>query len=1421
MRKKSIWVLIGLLVSTVLFAVAGCKNPNDSAYELSETSISLTVGNETQLSISPVPKAAVSWESDNEDVATVSDGLVLAVGEGGATVTATIEGVETPLSCVVAVAEGPLEINGYRLDFSSLSLKSGETMQINVVDEAGNSAEAVTYTSADPAIATVSASGLVTAVANGETLIKAQIEGGTLVCKVSVAQAFSYALDKTSVDLAVGAIGRLTLITTPDGNATARPHTFSSSDINVVTVNGGTGKLTGVGKGTAVVSCLVDGQELKANVTVTEYTVKIGDRAFTEEMFLLVGAEEDITVTADPVREISAQYDSSDKTVVAVDGGRVVPKKIGTAMITVTVGGREFKTLVNVKSGFGINFEKATLYLGTTDKNTVQLEVMNGSGEEFSVKYQSSDDNVATVNDSGLVTAVGFGTATITSSVVGDEAEFETVVSVVPASSLAHKDFTFGSGGVNLTYLDAYKTIDWRQYNNGDKCALRMKNNANVIGELDQKGNTSEGFWDYKAPVLYEDGDGEKSVGSYTYGRAVHGSFSIPVKLTNAVSKIVILTGSWKETVTVEFKLGDVVLQSETFTGGDPALARKYELSIDTAGLKAGENLELTVAVNFNREHSGNAALVSVAVVGKEAHENEIKATSSATVTTGLTGVQDLTAAGSIDWLAANGTKKAGVPADSVIDASGIQYGDNAGSAHDYPGATFTWTDGTAAAPASYRTFKFSDTFVAIPVLLFKGESTVSVYTSGWNCGYLVAVYDGNGNFIDAYQVADEKQGQSVSGNAAITLNVQETGEYIFKIMKCRGAGNSGWAAIAVSGESDIVPSKLEYNLVKGGNGQETITLTGAASSVSYASGDTAIATVDSDGMITAVNKGKTFITISDGKTERRVYVTVTEYTLASDESVTLSIGATSRIVIAADPSSQFTVSYSSSDDSVATVDTEGKITAINGGTATITATVGGKSFEIQVKVEAYQINYTEKTLNASDDAENRTVTLELYSGADPDTPLTGVTFQSKNPAVADVDHATGVVTAKSLGTTVIEAHIGSVVLKCTITVEIDVAVDTVDYADGANRTVNLDEIDSANVTLDWRFFRNDTVHKMNGGNLIGDLKNSRTNTFGDYRARMTWYNGTTEKASVFGYTDGWTFNQGVSFDVTVTSDVKYIAIFTGAWHAKNIVSISYEGKEFAKYEFTNNGSNEQHQGDDKIDKNKQIVFTPDVAHIGTESKTFTVTLKTERNLNGWADNVSLVAVAVVGNAARTPYTPVAEPTKNLTATAGGDPVNLTEVGSLDWMYICDSANGMVQKAGGNNAVQAIHAIGNQGGGGDHFANQSFAWTNGTKECTGASTDFFKWCDNVQAICVTLTRSAKVTLWISAWKGSVDLRVYDKTTEVLASTRVIAGDNSSSQGVKVEIDLTVTEASTFTFYMKKDGGGNFGLGAVAVAALGE
>ena len=66
MRKKSIWVLIGMLIATVAFAVAGCKNQNDSSCVLSETSISLTLGDEKQLSFET---AVMSPLSDTEAIA--------------------------------------------------------------------------------------------------------------------------------------------------------------------------------------------------------------------------------------------------------------------------------------------------------------------------------------------------------------------------------------------------------------------------------------------------------------------------------------------------------------------------------------------------------------------------------------------------------------------------------------------------------------------------------------------------------------------------------------------------------------------------------------------------------------------------------------------------------------------------------------------------------------------------------------------------------------------------------------------------------------------------------------------------------------------------------------------------------------------------------------------------------------------------------------------------------------------------------------------------------------------------------------------------------------------------------------------------------------------------------------------------------
>lgn len=1432
MKKRSIWLVIGLLIASAVFAFAGCRKKTETTYKLSETEIVLTVGQEKELTISPAPAKSVGWESDDASVATVTNGVVTAIAEGTAVVTATVEGVKDPLTCTVTV-EKKQEIvgGGYYLDFASVALKTGETKQLTVLDKEGQPAQSVVYSSADTAVASVSESGLITAVATGETTIKAVVAGEELSCKVTVAQKYTYSLDKTSLDLAAGAIGKLTLITTPEVGESVRPHTFSSSDKNVATVDGGSGKVTAVGKGTATITCLVDGEELTATVTVTEYTVKIGGEAFGAETTLRVGAEEDITVTADPDRAFSAAFLSGDDSVLTVDqNGHVIPKKTGTTTITVTVGGREFKTAATVRSEvlYEISHEEATLNLGATN-NTVRLEVTRDPAGDFEAEFESSDTAVATVDESGLVTAAGLGTATITTTVKGTNISFTTEISVVLASSLAHEDYTFGSGAVNLTRLDANKTIDWRQYHTSENfpAPARMKNNANLIGNYNMVGCDDEGFWDYKAPIFVEDADGANSFGVYTYGRAVHGSYTVPVKVTNAVSKIVIFTGSWKESATIEFKIGNAVLQSETFVGGNDALARKYELTLDTSALKEGESLDLTISVNCPRTNGGNVSLVSVAVIGKEAHDTTAQASAAAQVTTGITGEQNLTAAGGLDWVSANGARKAGVPENSVVNANGIVYGpkeDGNSPAGDWK-ATLTWTDGTQAAPANLKTFRYASDSVSFPVRLDKGKTTVTIFATGFNSGYLAAVYDKNGTFVNAYQGADEKGGDSVASKIAITVDAAEAGEYTVKIMKCRGAGNVGWAAIAVSGANDFEPEQTLFDMNKGGEANITLAGEGTTPTATFVSDNAEIASVDTNGKITAVAAGKTFITVSYAGVERRVFVTVTEYVIASNTKVNLFLGAKSLIHVTSNPEGHAidaTYHLADGEDKIS-VSASGEITALKAGTAVVTVKVGGVEIgTVTVTIANYELNATSHVIVTA--SGTNTFKLEVRDPSNNSTiDPANVAFKSLNVEIVTVA-ADGTITAVGVGKTTVTATYDGVVLECEIEAcVLPVTTDEIEYENGKDYTVNLSKLDDTKETLDWHYFGNGFSDEMKDGSQIGELTGERAAYFFDYRAKINYSNGTVREANFNDLTGGWTFKGSISFTVNLTDKTEYIAIFTGAYHAKNTIEVKIGGKVHAVYEFSNRGHN------DSVDKNKQIRIYPDVTDMATpQTATITLTCGAEPD-NGWTDNISLVAIAVVGKDARTDKTSgTATAEATLLANASEKEINLTEVGTLDWVYAKNGNGGDVTKKAGvpENSIIKYNAYKTIGGEGrnDYYADDiRFKWTDGMQAVAGDSVNNFIWANVKYYIPVHLPKGEnEVTLYLSGWKCSYFVTVLDGYgNKLIDAQKVVEGNGSSSQAVAVKVTVTATEASTFTFIMTKEGDGNHGWAAIAVAQKSE
>ncbi len=1019
-----------------------------------------------------------------------------------------------------------------------------------------------------------------------------------------------------------------------------------------------------------------------------------------------------------------------------------------------------------------------------------------------------------------MVTAKKIGNATITAAVTGTDVRFETAVSVVMHSELAHEDYGAGSDAVNITRLDTNKTIDWHLYNNhGDNAntPTKMKDGASVIGVF-ERDCTAQVFTDYKAPVLFEDAEENKS-GVSSQGRAVHGSYTVSVKLTNAVSKVVIFTGSWKETATIEFKIGGVVLQSEEFAGGDSALARKYVLNIDTSVLSAGEELTLTIAVNCPRTNGGNVSLVGVAVIGKTAHEaRSVTASTAAQTQTGITSAQNLTEAGTMDWVAAseeNDTKKAGVPKDEMIKESKVDYAPKSGTATDYK-ASVSWTDGTKAAGSS-TFFYHAVVSITIPVQLEKGKTTVTLFATGWNCSYALLVRDVNGNIVNAHQGAYKNGGNSVASRIAVTVNAEQAGEYSFVLMKSADEGDSniGWAAVAVSGANDFEPEKAVYNLALGAEAEIVLNGSGSAPSVTYTCADTSVATVDGNGKITAQAVGSTVITAQfAGGVVRKIYVTVIEYTLTSDSEITLTLKGTSQIEIASNPDLPFSVTYESSNEGVVTVSKKGLITAVAGGTATVTATVNGKAFEITVTVETYSLNHNDITLKVDSTTEG-SETLSVLD--ENNNVVTGVTFESKDTKIATVDASSGLITAVGVGKTTVTASVNGKTFSCTVNVLIpDTTAQLVELDMGFE---NLSRVSSQYKTIDYKHWSNEDTVVMNGREALIGEPSSTAGNFWDYKTTIGY------EFAVGGRNLGKSYgktSRGFELPVKINNLVSGIVFYTGAYDGTAKISFKIGERVLGTVSFTAADSGIARKVVLPIDTSKMAAGLVD-----------TLIIKGEFSGGG---NVNVVAAAVIGKVAYS-GNEIAAGTGTAAAARveggkGSNKVNLTEVGTYDWIYSHyeNPKEPTYRKFNGNDVFKGETYYDQNGTAGEPGREwdgySAFNWTDGIRSDLigtegavaennpvdndipggGDYTNNYNTARGEVHVAMKLAAGKyQITAYLNSYQSSLAAAIYDGNNNFVVGKSMINADlaDNESQGWVVTFTLDVSAESEFKFVVGK------------------
>ena len=187
--------------------------------------------------------------------------------------------------------------------------------------------------------------------------------------------------------------------------------------------------------------------------------------------------------------------------------------------------------------------------------------------------------------------------------------------------------------------------------------------------------------------------------------------------------------------------------------------------------------------------------------------------------------------------------------------------------------------------------------------------------------------------------------------------------------------------------------------------------------SFDFASSDEEVATIDKDGKVKVLKAGEFDITttlVQDGEkvTEKTTHVKafyeVESITLDSNEGK-LTVGNSHTIKATVAPeevAAETTIEWSSSNEKVATVDSNGKVTAVSSGNATITATAGEESANYEVTVEQpKKATTSNKTYTKSSSNNSAAVTPSNPAPVTPTVPVTpsapATPVQPSNPEPA------------------------------------------------------------------------------------------------------------------------------------------------------------------------------------------------------------------------------------------------------------------------------------------------------------------------------------------------------------------------------------------------------------------------------------
>ncbi len=734
-----------------------------------------------------------------------------------------------------------------------------------------------------------------------------------------------------------------------DGEVLPSPRiSWASADASIAEVSQ-SGVVTGLKIGTVLIAASSRGKDAFARITVNPTpvaSVRLSETSHAMQVgqTFQLGAEA-LDASSRVLTDRPITWTSSDAAIATVNANGVVTALApGAVIITAASEGKSAVATITVALvpvvSVVVSPATSTLVVGQTTQLSAQLKDEQGSILNGRViTWTTNRPSVATVTSEGLVTGISSGTATVTATSEGRSASAQITVNPRPVSTVIVSPETVTLFAGQTVQLSALVTDDRGQVLSGKQ--VSFSSSSNQVATVSATGLVT-GVAAGSATIT---ATSEGATGKATVTISPDPVAAVEVSPSTAS----VIIGQSTQLAAIARNISGQVLSGRPviWSTSSPALASVSSTGVVT-GLAAGN--AVIIASIEGKQGSATVTVRSVPVASVTVTPNPASTIVGQNVSLSATlkdGAGNTLSGRIVGWTSSN-------VAVATVNSSGVVTGINSGTAtitassegvsgsasvtvSGVPVATVTVTPGTA-------TIAVGQTATLSATLKDASGNVLTGRTVTWTSGATsVATVSANGvvTGVSPGSATITATSEGKSASAAVTVNSPTAASVTV---------TPGSATVAIGSTTTLSAT------VRDANGTVI-----AGAPVTWSSGNTTVATVSSSGVVSGVAAGSATITARSGTASGTATITVPAPAIASivitpsnprvKEGQTIQLTATAydagNHVI-----SGVTFTWVSSNTNRATVSNTGLVTGIRDGNLTISASAGGKTGSVPLRVD-------------------------------------------------------------------------------------------------------------------------------------------------------------------------------------------------------------------------------------------------------------------------------------------------------------------------------------------------------------------------------------------------------------------------------------------------------------------------------------